>query len=172
MKLSAAVWWGNCLSCYFRVHSGVCQSVILFAYCFTCYIDPFIKALEGSGLGCWFRRNCAGCVLFADAFYYCLPQCLSYRVYCLSYRVCCLSYRVWCLSYRVCCLSYRVWCLSYRVCCLSYRVCCLSYRVWCLSYRVCCLFVMSFQFSGNCCLTVKNVYYCVGLVLCCLLHVN
>ena len=40
-----------------------------------------IQALKESGFGCWSRLYYhAGCILFADDIYYCLPRCLSYRV--------------------------------------------------------------------------------------------
>ena len=44
---------------------GVRQGRIMSPYCFNCYIDLLIQALKETGFGCWFRRDYAGCILFA-----------------------------------------------------------------------------------------------------------
>ena len=65
-RLVINVRWNNCLSTDLNIYSGVRQGGILSAIFFNLCVNPLIKSLRKSDLGCQLRTIYTGCIMYAD----------------------------------------------------------------------------------------------------------
>ena len=65
-KCYASVRWGNCVSNFLPLISGVRQGGILSPLLFNLYVDIVLTKLESSKLGCFYNCSCYNSLMYAD----------------------------------------------------------------------------------------------------------
>ena len=65
-RQKAHVGWNNIMSEYFYVSNGVKQGGVLSVRLFNLYIDPLLRKLKQSGVGCHINGNFMGVLSYAD----------------------------------------------------------------------------------------------------------
>ena len=66
LNMKSRCRWGNELSQYFDVLSGVKQGGVLSPRIFTMYVDDIIVRLRGRGIGCHLLNTFIACIMYAD----------------------------------------------------------------------------------------------------------
>ena len=74
---SAVVKWNNSISKSFKINNGVKQGAVISAFLFSLYIDPLLKNLKNSKLGCHFGNLNANAFAYADDIIILAPTCSS-----------------------------------------------------------------------------------------------
>ena len=76
---SASVKWNSSTSKSFKIFNGVKQGAVISAHLFSLYIDPLLKDLKNSKLGCHFGNLNANAFAYADDVIILAPSCSSLK---------------------------------------------------------------------------------------------
>ena len=64
--MKACVKWGNDLSAYFSINSGVPEGSLLGPRLYNILMDKLLLLLQNSGLGCHIKKLFAGAIAYAN----------------------------------------------------------------------------------------------------------
>ena len=73
----AFVKWNDCYSDEFSISNGVKQGAVISAPLFALYIEPLIKRLKNTKIGCYIGNLCANAFAYADDLVILSPSCIA-----------------------------------------------------------------------------------------------
>ena len=76
---TAVVKWNNCYSENFTIKNGVKQGAIISAPLFALYVEPMLKRLNKTKVGCYIGNLCANAFAYADDLVILSPSCAALR---------------------------------------------------------------------------------------------